>query len=180
MQWDSCNYVVSSWILNSISEELFSGQVFSKLAKTIWDELKENYEKIDGSITFNLHQKLNSLSQSGSSVTDYYHKLNALWKQFDALVKLPDCVCTASDDFKAHTDLIKLMKFSMGLDESYASIRSNILLNHPLPSIKSVFATVSREESHRGSFQQSSSSKTQTSAFIVSKIFDNKRVIGRG
>ncbi|XP_071718498.1 uncharacterized protein [Rutidosis leptorrhynchoides] len=29
-----CNYVVLSWILNSISEELFSGQVFSKYAKT--------------------------------------------------------------------------------------------------------------------------------------------------
>ncbi|GJU59922.1 ribonuclease H-like domain-containing protein [Tanacetum coccineum] len=30
-------------------------------------------------------------------VVDYYHKLNALWKQFDAMIELPKCVCNASE-----------------------------------------------------------------------------------
>ncbi|XP_071713120.1 uncharacterized protein [Rutidosis leptorrhynchoides] len=100
MHWDRCNSVVLSWILNSISEELFSGQVFSQLAKTVWDELKETYDIIDGSITFNLYQSVNTVSQNGSPIFDYYHKLNALWKQFDALVKLPSCTCTVNVEFK--------------------------------------------------------------------------------
>ncbi|XP_071713236.1 uncharacterized protein [Rutidosis leptorrhynchoides] len=176
-QWDRCNSVVLSWILNSISDDLFSGQVFSSSALL---ELKETYDKIDGSITFNLHKKLNSLSQNGSSISDYYHKLNALWKQFDALVKLPACTCHASKDFKSHSDLIKLMQFLMGLDDSYSAIRSNILLSEPLPSVKSAFATISREESHRGSSFSATTSKTPNTAFLVSKTFDNKKVIGRG
>ncbi|XP_071715209.1 uncharacterized protein [Rutidosis leptorrhynchoides] len=177
-----CNSLVLSWILNSISDELYCGQVFAQSAQTVWEELKETYDKIDGSVTFNLHQKLNSLTQGNSTVSDYYHKLNALWKKFDAFVKLPTCVCEANREFKTHNDLIKLMQFLMGLDESYSSVRSNILLIDPLPSVKTAFAIVSREESHRTSSQTSSygSVKNQNSAFLVSKTFDNKRRISNG
>ncbi|GJW80256.1 ABC transporter C family member 8-like protein isoform X1 [Tanacetum coccineum] len=50
-QWDRVNAVVLGWILNSISEELFLGQIFSKRAKHVWDELKDTYDKVDGSVT---------------------------------------------------------------------------------------------------------------------------------
>ncbi|KAJ9538263.1 LOW QUALITY PROTEIN: hypothetical protein OSB04_030996 [Centaurea solstitialis] len=172
-QWDRCNSVVLSWILGSVTEELFLGQVFSKIASTVWNELKETYDKVDGSVTFNLHQRINSLSQNGGSVSDYYHKLNALWRQFDALVKLPNCTCNASAEFTKHTQLIKLMQFLMGLDEIYQPIRSSILTIDPLPSVKAAFSIVSREESHRGVLT-SSLSKTQSSAY-ASKFIDNKK-----
>lgn len=70
-QWDRCNSVVLSQILGSISEDLFVSQVFSKVASEVWEELKETYDKIDGSVTFNMHQKINSLSQNGAPVSDY-------------------------------------------------------------------------------------------------------------
>ncbi|XP_076913506.1 uncharacterized protein LOC143572165 [Bidens hawaiensis] len=88
-QWDRCNSVVPSWILNSISEELYLGQVFSKSTLSVWQDLKETYDKVDGSVVFGLYQKINSVNQNGNSVTEYYHKLNTMWKQFDAMVQLP-------------------------------------------------------------------------------------------
>lgn len=169
-QWDRCNSVVLTWILNSVTEELYLGQIFSKNASVVWQELKETYDKVDGSVTFNLHHKINSLSQSGESVSVYYHKLNSLRRQFDALVKLPTCNCYAAQEFSNHNNLIKLMQFLMGLDEVYQPIRSNILTREPLPSVKTAFAIISREESHRGI--HNSSNKTQASAF-VSKAFEN-------
>lgn len=78
MQWDRCNSVVLTWILNSISEELYMGLVYSKLASDVWTELKETYDKIDESVIFNLYQKINNLTQNGMSVSEYYHKYNYL------------------------------------------------------------------------------------------------------
>ncbi|XP_071712441.1 uncharacterized protein [Rutidosis leptorrhynchoides] len=175
MQWDRCNSVVLAWILNSISEELFSGQVFSQLAKTVWDKLKETYDQIDGSITFNLYQSVNTVSQNGSPISDYYHKLNALWKQLDALVKLPSCTCTANAEFKKHNDLIKLMQFLMGLDDYYVNIWSNILMQDPLPNVQTAFSIVSREESHKKISKVNYVRKTPNSSFLVSKTFDNTK-----
>ncbi|KAJ0523146.1 putative RNA-directed DNA polymerase [Helianthus annuus] len=45
-QWDRCNSVVLTWLLNSISEELFLGQVFSKLASEVFENLKYFYELV--------------------------------------------------------------------------------------------------------------------------------------
>jgi len=47
-QLEMCNSIVLSWILNYISEELYMGHVFSKLASDVWIELKEIHNKIDG------------------------------------------------------------------------------------------------------------------------------------
>ncbi|GJX28486.1 putative RNA-directed DNA polymerase [Tanacetum coccineum] len=174
-QWDRVNAIVLGWILNSISEELFLGQIFSKRAKHVWDELKETYDKVDGSVTFNLHHKINSLSQNGSSIADYYHKLNALWKQFDALVQLPRCTCHAAEDFKKHNSLMKLMQFLMGLDDSYMPIRSNILSRDPLPDVRGAYAIISSEESHR----VVSTSNVGTSQRSQSSVF-NSSVNNRG
>ncbi|GJU00031.1 putative RNA-directed DNA polymerase [Tanacetum coccineum] len=167
-QWDRVNAVVLGWILNSISEELFLGQIFSKKAKHVWKELKETYHKVDGSVIFNLHHKINTIKQNGSELSDYYHKLNALWKQYDAMVELPNCLCAAASDFKKHNQLLKLMQFLMGLDDSYMSIRSSILSRETLPDVKIAYAIISSEESHRMASGSVSghTQRTQTSAFM--------------
>ncbi|XP_071729077.1 uncharacterized protein [Rutidosis leptorrhynchoides] len=165
-QWDRCNSIVLSWLLSSISEELYSGQIFSATASVVWTELKETYDKVDGSITFNLHQKISSVKQSGSSLSEYYHKLNTLWKQYDEMVNLPACTCAAAPEFQRHNKVLKLMQFLMGLDDTYMSTRSNLLLRDPLPDVKSAYAILSREESHRG-VSGVGSSKTQNYAFVA-------------
>ncbi|XP_071712327.1 uncharacterized protein [Rutidosis leptorrhynchoides] len=165
-QWDRCNSIVLSWLLNSISEDLYSGQIFSSTASVVWTELKETYDKVDGSIIFNLHHKISSVKQSGSSLSEYYHKLNTLWKQYDEMVKLPACVCAAAPELQQHNKVLKLMQFLMGLDDVYMSTRSNLLLRDPLPDVKSAFAILSREESHRG-VSGVGTSKSQNSAFVA-------------
>lgn len=172
-QWDRCNSVVLTWILNSVTEELYLGQIFSKTASVVWQELKETYDKVDGAVMFNLHHKISSLTQNGDSISEYYHKLNSLWRQYDVLVKLPSCVCDAAKSFSEHSQLIKLMQFLMGLNDIYQPIRSTILTQDPLPNVKTAFAIISREESHRG-LNLTDGFKNQTSSFAA-KSSDIKR-----
>nr|GEW00801.1 ribonuclease H-like domain-containing protein [Tanacetum cinerariifolium] len=113
------------------------------------DTNEETYSKQDTYVIFNMHYKIHSLSQSGSALLEYYHKFNALKRQYDSLVNLPDCICENSKKLKNHNQLLKLMQFLMGLDEVYASIRSITLTTDPIPDVKGAFATLSRDESHR-------------------------------
>ncbi|XP_071738856.1 uncharacterized protein [Rutidosis leptorrhynchoides] len=137
-QWKRCNSVVLSWILGSISKELYLGQ-------------------------------------NGSTLSEYYHSLNTLWKQFDAMVEIPD----NTDDLKAHHAMIKLMQFLMGLDDSYHSIRSNILTTDPLPSVKTAYSILSREESHRITSQHSIK-KPLASAFNNKLTANQNNIVKRG
>ncbi|GJS35326.1 ribonuclease H-like domain-containing protein, partial [Tanacetum coccineum] len=70
-------------------------------------------------------------------------RLKALWKQFDALIELPGCICHAGNDFKKHNQLMKLMQFLMGLDDTYMQIKSSILSKETLPDVRSVYAIIS-------------------------------------
>ncbi|KAK1422630.1 hypothetical protein QVD17_17916 [Tagetes erecta] len=173
-QWDRCNSVVLTWLLNSVSEELYVGQVYSELASDVWDDLNETYNKIDGSVMFSLYQKINSVTQNGSSVSDYYHRINTMWKQFDAMIHLPSCTCQASKEFNDFNQLIKLMQFLMGLDDIYQPVRTNLLTRDPLPTIKTAFSIISREESHRGAH---ASSKGQNVGYVSksNQFYDTKR-----
>ncbi|GKA60331.1 ribonuclease H-like domain-containing protein [Tanacetum coccineum] len=127
----------------------YTDEVLGRQAKYVWEELKETYDKVDGSRMFGLHHQIHTVKQNGSSIADYYHKLNAQWKQFDAMVELPKCICNDSESFKKHNQLMKLMQFLMGLDDSYMQIRSSILSREVLPDVRSAYATISSEESHK-------------------------------
>ncbi|GJV98257.1 hypothetical protein Tco_1553509 [Tanacetum coccineum] len=96
------------------------------------------------------------------------HQLNALWKQCHAMIELPRCTCHTADDFKKHNQLMKLMQFLIGLDDSYMQIRSSILSREALPDVRSASATISSEKSHivaSGSIF-GSSQRNQAFAFV--------------
>ncbi|GJW29573.1 hypothetical protein Tco_0046448 [Tanacetum coccineum] len=117
-QWDMCNSVVVTWILYFLSPDLFGGAIYAKTAYEMWKDLKDTYDRIDGSVVFNLHKNINSLTRHGCQTLE------------------------------KHNQHIKLMQFLMGLDESYLAIRNDILTKEPLPLVKAAFAVVSDEESH--------------------------------
>ncbi|GKE90991.1 ribonuclease H-like domain-containing protein, partial [Tanacetum coccineum] len=96
-QWDLCNSVVVTWVLNSVSAELYASQIYSKTAFDMWTDLKDTYDK-----------------------------------------------------------------FLMGLDDVYQPIRSNILTREPLPLVKTAFAVISGEESHRNVTSMGSTSKSSS------------------
>ncbi|GJT45562.1 hypothetical protein Tco_0954277 [Tanacetum coccineum] len=102
----------NGFINGCVSPDLYKGQVFCKNAKNVWDELKETYDKRDGS-------------------------------------------------------------FLIGLDDVFNSVRSLIITTEPIPNVKSAFATLSRDESHRNSHYSSKNVKAGPFAFAVRPINAN-------
>ncbi|GJX56459.1 ribonuclease H-like domain-containing protein [Tanacetum coccineum] len=163
------NYQVWSCVmLLAIKGKNKTGFIDGSCRRSNTDEvLGRQWDRVNA-VVLGLHHKINTLNQNGSFIADYYHKLNALWKQFDALIELPRCTCHA-DDFMKHNQLMKLMQFLMGLDDSYMQIRSSIHSRETLPNVRSAYAIISSEESHKVAFGSlyGTSQRSQTSAFTV-------------
>ncbi|XP_016724847.1 uncharacterized protein [Gossypium hirsutum] len=62
-QWERCNAIVLSWILNSVSKELSAGILFTSSATLVWKDLKERFDKVDGSRVYFLHREITTLHQ---------------------------------------------------------------------------------------------------------------------
>nr|GEU40375.1 ribonuclease H-like domain-containing protein [Tanacetum cinerariifolium] len=121
-------------------------------------KLKETYDKLDGSIIFNLLHKIHGFKQGELTVSEYYLKLNSLWREFDIMTKLPKFSYATREDVLKHNQLMKLMQLLMSLNEVFQPIRSILLSKENLLDVKDAFAIVSKEESHRGIASSSFSS----------------------
>lgn len=95
----------------------------------------------------NIHKQINYLTQNEISLSNYFNKLDALWKEFDGLASLTNFTCEAATKLNGHSKLMKLMQFLSGLDESYSQVKSHILPMYPLRNVKSAFSIIYREES---------------------------------
>ncbi|GJZ37802.1 putative RNA-directed DNA polymerase [Tanacetum coccineum] len=122
--WNKYGFVDGSCLKESYAtSEVLSAQ---------WDrcnamELKETYDKVDGSVVYNLLQKINTVKQGGSSVADYYHRLNSLWREFDALTKLPKSSLLTRDPLPKVKDaynVISREESHRGVPESSGGVES--------------------------------------------------------
>ncbi|XP_031736905.1 uncharacterized protein LOC105434586 isoform X2 [Cucumis sativus] len=66
--WIRNNNIVISWILNSVSKPISANILFSDLARTIWVELKERFQKKNAPRIFQLKRSLATLSQNQDSI----------------------------------------------------------------------------------------------------------------
>ncbi|KAA3482889.1 UBN2_3 domain-containing protein [Gossypium australe] len=140
-QWDRCNAIVLFWILNIVNTELLVGLDFASSATLVWQDLKERFSKIDGSQIFS--------SIGDSSDSAYLTWLKLLWDEYDVLVPISSCNCANSQQNLQHVLQYRLFQFLMGLNETYSTIRSQILLMQSLPSVNQVYSMIVQEESQR-------------------------------
>ncbi|GJZ30303.1 putative RNA-directed DNA polymerase [Tanacetum coccineum] len=91
---DRCNVVVLSWILGSLSQDVYLGLFFDNVA-LIWKELQETYDRIDGSIVLTLaelidHGKLMRLMQFLMGLNDVYQPIRSSISTREILLEVRD------------------------------------------------------------------------------------------
>lgn len=119
-QWEKCNAFVLAWIMNTFLKELLSEIVYASDAATVWADLKERFDKIDGSRIYQLHRGICTIHQGNQSVSAYFTKLRLLWDELDALVPYLSYSCDRSKTYIDHMQYIRLFAFLMGLSEVYS------------------------------------------------------------
>ncbi|XP_073019487.1 uncharacterized protein [Primulina eburnea] len=76
LQWERCNALVLSWILNTVSREIFGGIVYATNASVVWTDLKEQFNKVNGSRIFALHRDIGRLVQGQNTISHIFASSN--------------------------------------------------------------------------------------------------------
>ncbi|XP_052203055.1 uncharacterized protein LOC127808520 [Diospyros lotus] len=150
--WIRSKNIVISWILNSVSKEISTSLIYSESAFDIWNDLKDRFQQSNGPRIFQLRREMMNLNQGQLSVSAYFTRLKAVWDElnnFRPICTCGKCSCGGTKSLADHYHMEYVMSFLMGLNDSYAQIRGQLLLMDPLPLIKKVFALISQEENKR-------------------------------
>ncbi|XP_074314079.1 uncharacterized protein LOC141649284 [Silene latifolia] len=156
-QFIRCDLMVLKWILNSMDKSIRETLKYIRTAKALWDEIMERYGQSNFIEIYQLNQDLNSLTQSNSSLIEYYSKVKNIWETLDSLDPVPDCTCgklatctcTLIKRIHARDQQNKLIKFLMGLNSSYDTVRTQILSMDTLPTISKVLGLLQKVEKHK-------------------------------
>ncbi|XP_049394581.1 uncharacterized protein LOC125858834 [Solanum stenotomum] len=101
-QWERCDDMVTSWILNSLSPDLRDSLQYVNHAHELWVELEERYDQINGCKLYQLQKEINDLVQGTLDVTGYYTKMKKLWEEMSTVdvSSQCSCVCTCGGKIK--------------------------------------------------------------------------------
>lgn len=93
-----------------------------------------------------------NLTQGQSSVITYITKLKIVWEElsnYRPLCSCGKCVCGGNKNLDEQHQMEYVMSLLMRLHESFAQIRSRLLLIDPILPMNKVFALVVQEENQR-------------------------------
>ena len=173
-KWIRNDYIVRSWIINSIERGIAETFIFVDSAYQLWKEIKDRYGQSNVPQLFDLHRSLFLIEQKDSSITKYYAKKKRIWDEIHDLEGFPDCSCgiLASCScgiiqklLDAHNRM-KLIQFLSGINPAYDQVKTNILSTDPLPNINKVYHILqSVERQHQNNLHSSHSN--DISAFVA-------------
>nr|XP_023919946.1 uncharacterized protein LOC112031483 [Quercus suber] len=148
--WESCNTMVLSWLINLMHFDVSSGIMYCETAREMWLELQHVFSQGNGPKIYNLQQEISQITQSQLSVTKYYSKFKKLWDQLLHYEPLLACTCGAMKILSIAHEKSYVMRFLMGLNENFETVRSHILMLEPFSSMSKVYALILQEEAHKG------------------------------
>lgn len=148
--WSRCNAMVKSWILNSVTKEIYGSILRFNDASAIWQDLMIRFHITNLPRSYQLTQQVWSLQQGTSDLSTYYTKLKTLWDDLDGA----DCVKTYQNCECCHANATKvehskIIKFLAGWNDSYSSIRSQIVMKKNVPSLSEVYNLLDQDFSQR-------------------------------
>ncbi|XP_009769799.1 uncharacterized protein [Nicotiana sylvestris] len=143
-QWERCEDMVTSWILNSLAKDIANSVEYVNDYVELWKELEDRCDQTNRVKLYQIQKEINDLSQGMLDIIGYYTKMKKLWEELNTLsIKTHcSCVCTCGTKENMHKTEQdrRLIQFLMGLNEVYTVVRGSILIMNHLSSMAHAFA----------------------------------------
>ncbi|KAF9682405.1 hypothetical protein SADUNF_Sadunf05G0105600 [Salix dunnii] len=150
--WWTINSLLVSWIRNTIEPTLQSTISHVEIVQELWKDLEDRFFITNRPRIQQLKSALTECKQKGSNIMDYYGKLKQIWDELDNFEQIPvckygNCISNLGSILEKKREEEKVHLFLIGLDEqTYGTVRSNILAQDPLPGLNKVYSILTQEE----------------------------------
>jgi len=137
--------MVLSWLLNSGHKNIRDSVLFCGRAGELWKELEERYRQSNKARLFQAQKHVTCISQGDLDIASYFNKAKKVWDEFSAVGSLPRCDCSKCEcevniKLDRYAQEQRIIRFLMGLNDSYTSVRGNILMMTPLASLSPIYS----------------------------------------
>ncbi|XP_060195071.1 uncharacterized protein LOC132624284 [Lycium barbarum] len=147
--WERCNNMVIAWITNSLSRNIAHSVLGYDTTEEIWADINDRFGQSNGSMFIQIQREIGSISQGNLYIASYFTKMRSLWDEMRTAYVGPVCSCGALPKF---LEELKLFQFLAGLNESYSTVKSHIMMMSPLPSVSKAYSMLQHDEKQRENF----------------------------
>jgi len=161
--WKRCNNMVKSWLLNSVTKQIYSSILYFATASEIWKDLHTRFHKSNLPRLYKLRQQIHSLRQGTMDLSTYHTKTQSLWEELSSL----QVTARSVEALLAERETNRVIDFLMGLNSNYDTVRSQILMKKSLPSLSEVYNMLDQYDSQRSACAQTGT--LDSTAFQVSQ-----------
>ena len=114
----------------------------------------EHYGQSNKARHFQAQKEVSCISQGDLDIVSYFNKAKKVWDEFTAVNGIhwcdcKKCECDVNGRLQNYLQEQKIIQFLMGLNESYTTVRGNILMMTPLPSLSQIYSLLVQEEGQR-------------------------------
>lgn len=89
--WSRCNSMAKSWLLNSVSKQIYVSILHFSDVSAIWKDMLTQILITNLPSSYQLTQQIWSLQQGSMSLSDYYTTLKTLWDNLDGAECVDSC-----------------------------------------------------------------------------------------
>ncbi|XP_051152006.1 uncharacterized protein LOC127265986 [Andrographis paniculata] len=147
--WRRTDNMILLWMLNSIFPQLTDVFGYVNSSHELWNILKERYGQCNGPVIYQLKRKISSLTQGNMSIASYFTKLKKLKDELYCLAPILE----EMNEVEEYIYLQDIVDFLMGLNDTFNAIRSQVLMQDPLPSLNKIYGMLcSAEKTTRDSW----------------------------
>ncbi|XP_041001733.1 uncharacterized protein LOC121247453 [Juglans microcarpa x Juglans regia] len=147
--WLRCNDIVITWMQNAMAIDIKVSTVYVETAHQLWLELEQCFAQQNATRIFEIKHAITMLMQNQDVVSVYFSKLKTLLDELSNYEAIPSCSCGGLKTVVQNQQRDWVMKFLIGLNDSYKGIKAQILLIKPFPSLNEVYPIIQQEEKKR-------------------------------
>ena len=141
--------MVILWMINSMHMDVSSNIMYCETIRDMWIEPQNVFSQGNGPKIYNLQTEISQIRQNQMSIIEFYTKFKRLWDQLLNYEPMLECSYGAMKTLSNSHNKAYVMRFLMGLNESFDTVRSQILMMDPFPSMSKVYSLILQEESHK-------------------------------